>query len=144
MLQLHATIVMPEARRQLLMKILTDYVNWDLVQQGEMQEFANICRDVGIACPPAPVRPEENIGSCEPGPLILWDKTQQTWHTDVDKVGRYSVSRPTKRAPYRAYLNGKDLRLMPDSDPEVLKRSINRRISEAVRINKETEGLKTP
>lgn len=91
-----------------------------------------------------PVRPDENIGSCEPGPDLrkpLWDKTGKTWHTDVDKVGRYSVRRPGLRQDYRAYLNGEDLNLMPSNDPEVLKRSIDRRILEARRINHVTDKL---
>jgi hypothetical protein len=83
-----------------------------------------------------PLGPTENIGSCEPDPVIVrWDKTGSVWHTDVDKVGRYSVRRPGLRQPYEAYLNGKSLNLMPDSDPGVLKRSIERRIKEARRIN---------
>lgn len=89
-----------------------------------------------------PVAPEENIGSCEPGPDLrkpLWDKNQGTWFTDVDKVGRYSVSRPRKRAPYSAFLNGKDLGLLPSPDPEVLKQGINRRILEARRINRDAD-----
>ena len=74
----------------------------------------------------------------DPDPLIIrWSKTNDSWHTDIDGVGRYSVQRPRKRDPYQAYLNNKDLGLMPDSNPDVLKRTIERRIHAAISISKQ-------
>jgi hypothetical protein len=81
----------------------------------------------------------ENVGSCDPGPMILWDKTQKTWHTDVPKVGRYSVRRMGKRMPFAAYLNGKQIAAEEHTNVEVVKRSVERRIREAHRINEVTK-----
>lgn len=58
-----------------------------------------------------------------------WDKTQSTWHVDVDGLGRYAVYRMRKRGPYAAFLNGE--RIMDESvhsDAEVVKRKIETRI----------------
>lgn len=72
--------------------------------------------------------------------IIRWDKTQKTWHTDVDKVGRYSVRRPGKRMPYQAYLNNKQIAVDPNPDAEIVKRMIETRIHTARHINKVTEA----
>jgi len=64
--------------------------------------------------------------------IIRWDKTQKTWHTDIDKVGRYSVRRMDKRKPYAAYLNGE--RIMSEavnSDVEKVKGDVETRIQRA-------------
>jgi hypothetical protein len=132
-----ATITMPEFRRQCLMKILTDYVVTDNMDAGEMQEYANILRDVGIACAPAPLGADENIGSCEPGPLIRWDKTQSTWHTDIENVGRYSVRRAVARGPWAAYLNGERVAGVPAAAKvDAVKRDVENRIRNAMQIAK--------
>jgi hypothetical protein len=96
----------------------------------------------GCAAPPAPhpYDTDENIGSCEPrADLIRWDKTQKTWHTDVARVGRYSVRRTQSRGPYAAYLNGKQIdNVGEDTDVDVIKKRVETRIHEARRINRET------
>lgn len=82
----------------------------------------------------------ENVGSCEPDPLILWDRTQKTWHTDVDKVGRYSIRRMGSRMPYALYLNNKRVGHDEFDDVAVAKRAVERRIREAKRINAVTDN----
>jgi len=67
--------------------------------------------------------------------IIRWNKTHSTWHTDVDKVGRYAVWRMGKRKPYAAYLNGE--RIMSESvssNVEVVKRYVETRIEKALDI----------
>lgn len=131
------TIRMPEFRRQILMKILTDYVVAIRMDEGEKQEYANILRDVGLACAPKPLGADENIGSCEPGPLIRWDKTQATWHTDIENVGRYSVRRTAKYEPFGAYLNGERVTGVPTATKaDVVKRDVENRIRNAMQIAK--------
>jgi len=70
-------------------------------------------------------------------PIVRWDKTQSTWHTDVDNVGRYAVRRMDKRKPYAAYLNNE--RIMSESvhsDAEIVKRAVETRIEKAFDIAK--------
>jgi hypothetical protein len=82
----------------------------------------------------------ENVGSCEPGPLIKWDKTQQTWHTDVDGVGRYSIRKGGElskvRGLWHAFLNGTPINGhgYSDKDLDAVKRNVENRINNARRI----------
>lgn len=118
-----------------LANVIADHVKWAHPVDYDVTRLATLS--------PKPVGLEENIGSCEPGPAPLsWQLIGGRWFVDVDKVGRYMVKRPTARSDYRAYLNGNDLRLMPDKDPSVLKRSVERRVREAQRINRVTEPFK--
>lgn len=130
-----ANISLTEENRQLLMRVLTDCVVLTQLTKQERERYALIVQAVGLACEPAPLGLIENVGSCEPGPHIQWDKTQSTWHTDVDKVGRYSVRRLAKRQPYGAYLNNKSIPVPTNPDASVVKRGVELRIIEARRIN---------
>lgn len=68
--------------------------------------------------------------------IIRWDKTQATWHTDIDRVGRYAVARTKPRGPYAAFLNGDRIVGEPvHSDAEIVKRAVESRIETARRIN---------
>jgi hypothetical protein len=83
---------------------------------------------------PRPVAPDENIGSCEPSPLILWDKTGGVWHTDT-AAGRYSIRRLGKRQPYGAFLNNKPISNVRENlSVDVIKREVEHRIRTARRI----------
>jgi hypothetical protein len=84
-----------------------------------------------------PLGADENIGSCEPGPLIRWDKTQSTWHTDIENVGRYSVRRTAKYGPFGAYLNGERVAGVPAAAKVgAVKRDVENRIRNAMQIAK--------
>lgn len=135
--------MMTRKQQQRLISMVNDHLK--MADDDEVPELERLLVAVQeLVVTPEPLGPVENIGSCDPGPDMrkpLWDKTGKVWHTDVDKVGRYSVRRPGLRQDFRAYLNGNDLGLMPSSDPEVLKRSIDRRILEARRINHVTGNM---
>jgi hypothetical protein len=92
---------------------------------------------------PHPFETDENIGSCEPDPVIIrWDKTGNVWHTDRENVGRYSVRRPAKRQAYAAYLNGKIINVEASPDYEVVKRGVEYRIRTAIKIANADEKVK--
>lgn len=130
-------IFLTENNRQLLMNILTDYVALDKLTNEEREQYPLIVQAVGLAFAPKPVGLEENIGSCEPDPVsVRWDKTGRTWHTDVDKVGRYSVRRTGLRMPYCAFLNNQPINAIERSaDVDEVKKAVERRIRHAVLIN---------
>lgn len=116
-----------------IMNVVAGLVKWAHPVDYDVTQFSRL---KGGEDKPHPYVTDENIGSCEPSPLIQWDKTQSTWHTDVDKVGRYSVQRLGKRQPFAAFLNGKRIAGVPEStSQDVIKRDIERRIIEARRIN---------
>jgi hypothetical protein len=79
---------------------------------------------------------------------VQWDKTQNTWHVDVGKVGRYSVQpvglhvRGRGRL-YGAFLNNERIAGVPsDHDVEAVKHHVEERIETARRINAEFAGTK--
>lgn len=70
-------------------------------------------------------------------PLALqWGKTANTWHLDIDGVGRYSVQRTDKGGPWGAYLNNQRLSTVTASRlQELVKTQVEDRVTEARRIN---------
>lgn len=60
---------------------------------------------------------------------VQWNKTQRTWHTDVDGIGRYSLQKPKGESVWRAYLNNVPLAGVPAGpNVEGLKEMIAERI----------------
>lgn len=79
--------------------------------------------------------------------MIRWDKTQNTWHTDVGKVGRYSVQPVGNHVRGRgrlhaAFLNNERITNAPsDFDADIVKRHVEDRIETARRINRDAENI---
>ena len=87
-----------------------------------------------------PLGIDENIGSCEPSPLIRWDKTGSVWHTDIGKVGRYSVRRVNRL--WTAFLNNNPITsVTPGKDLGVVQRYVEHRIETARAINKAHDDM---
>jgi hypothetical protein len=127
---------MTPKQRQRLISMVREHIKsaGDDDERFELEQLINALNRVNVT--PEPLGLVENVGSCLPGPIVRWDKTGSVWHTDVDKVGRYSVRRQAAREPYAAYLNGVQLMMvMPDKDPSVIKRSVERRIRVAKQIS---------
>jgi hypothetical protein len=130
---------MKSKQRQRLISMVNDHIKVaDDEERVELEQL--VVALLGVHVEPEPLGPIENIGSCEPSPLIRWNKTQNTWHTDVGKVGRYSVRRLAPRQPWAAFLNGKRLGNDSHTDVSVMKRVVERRIHTARRINEATDS----
>lgn len=126
----------PKQRRRLI-RMVNDHITMagDDEERSELEQLVVALENVIVT--PDPVTLDENIGSCEPGdfsgPLIRWDKTGSVWHTDVDKVGRYSLQRINRQ--WVAFLNNKPIEAISPGELDAMKRNVERRIDTARRIN---------
>jgi hypothetical protein len=133
-------IFLSEPDVRLLAKLLAQ-ASMEHLSTEERERFCVIAKAVANSAPPKPVGLDENIGSCEPSPLIRWDRTQGTWHTDT-RAGRYSVCRVRPRGPFGAYLSGNPITsVSPSLNIDVVKREVERCIR-AARDIAQARGLK--